>query len=148
MFYGEQRVDTRQFFFNVRQKLKSNAPLLPLESQIADVMQWHPEYDPVLDNIEANTNADFSIEQGQSNPFLHMGMHLALREQLATDRPTGLQALYKQYCELLNDPHEAEHQIIETLGEILWEAQRNGNAPDEQRYLQLIRERLPNKFNR
>lgn len=148
MFYGDQRDETRQFFFTVWQKMQSKSPLLPLEAQIADVMQWHPEYEPVFSNTEKNTDADFSIEQGQSNPFLHMGMHLALREQLGTDRPLGLRALHQEYCDNLGDAHEAEHQIIESLGEILWEAQRNGQAPDEQRYLQLVRERMPKKFAR
>ena len=146
MFYGDQRDETRQFFFTVWQKMHFKAPLLPLEAQIADVMQWHPEYEPIFANAKENADADFSIEKGQSNPFLHMGMHLALREQLSTDRPLGLRALHQVYCNNLGDAHEAEHQMIETLGEILWEAQRNGQAPDEQRYLNLIRERTPNKI--
>lgn len=145
MFYGDQRDETRQFFFTVWQKMQANSPLLPLEAQIADVMQWHPEYNAIFADADSNTDADFSIEKGQSNPFLHMGMHLALREQLSTDRPVGLRALHQTYCNNLGDAHEAEHRMIESLGEILWEAQRNGQAPNEQRYLNLISERIPNK---
>lgn len=147
MFYGDQRDETRQFFFTVWEKVQSNSPLLPLEAQIADVLLWHPEYTEIFSQ-EENKQTNFSIEEGKSNPFLHMGMHLALREQLSTNRPLGLQAIHQQYCEAIGDEHEAEHQMIETLGEILWQAQRNHQAPDEQRYLQLLKERLPNKFKR
>ncbi len=145
MFYGDQRDETRQFFFTVWEKMQIKAPLLPLEAQIASVLDWHPEYHGLLSK-DHNKEADFTIEQGQSNPFLHMGMHLALREQLGTNRPIGLQAIHQQYCATLGDEHDAEHQMIETLGEILWEAQRNNQAPNEQRYLQLLKDRLPNKF--
>ena len=148
MFYGDQRDETRQFFITVWDKMQANAPLIPLEAQIADVLQLHPEYDSLFSKGKDSLDTDFSIEKGQSNPFLHMGMHLALREQLSTNRPLGLQAIYETYCNNLGDKHTAEHQIIETLGEILWEAQRNGTAPNEQRYLQLLRERTPNQFKK
>ena len=143
MFYGDQRDETRQFFFTVWKKTKNASPLLPLEAQIADVMQLHPEYEDFFADPDKSVDADFSIEKGQSNPFLHLGMHLALREQLATDRPIGLRNIHKDYCAKTGDPHHAEHLMIETLGEILWNAQRQGIAPDEQRYLILLKERLP-----
>lgn len=143
MFYGDQRHDTRAFFFTVWQKMQNKAPLLPLESQIADVISLHPEYSEVVSDPQKNLEQDYSIEKGQSNPFLHMGMHLALREQLGTDRPVGIQKLYQAYCLKLGDEHGAEHHMLETLGEILWEAQRFGTAPNEQRYLQLLSERMP-----
>ncbi|NNC97788.1 MAG: DUF1841 family protein [Gammaproteobacteria bacterium] len=143
MFYGDQRDQTRQFFFAVWQKLQNNSPLLPLEAQIADVMHLHPEYNAFFADPDHNSDADFSVETGQSNPFLHMGMHLALREQLGTNRPAGIQDTFRAYCEYYEDAHVAEHNMIETLGEILWDAQRQGLAPDEQRYLSLLKQRLP-----
>jgi len=143
MFYGDQRQETRTFFFSVWQKMQTKAPLLPLEAQIADVINLHPEYADIVSDPEKNLDQDFSIEKGQSNPFLHMGMHLALREQLGTNRPLGIQALFQQYSVALADEHQAEHFMFETLGEILWEAQRSGTAPNEQRYLQLLKQRLP-----
>jgi len=143
MFYGDQRNDTRQFFFTVWQKLQDKAPLLPLESQIADVLTLHPEYTDIVSDPDKSIDADYSIEKGQSNPFLHMGMHLALHEQIGTNRPLGIQAVHQQYCTKLGDSHHAEHAMMETLGEILWEAQRSGTAPNEQRYLELLQQRLP-----
>ena len=143
MFYGDQRQDTRAYFFTVWLTMQQKAPLLPLEGQIADVISLHPEYAELVSDPEKNLDQDYSIEKGQSNPFLHMGMHLALREQLGTNRPLGIQELFRQYAEKLGDTHPAEHRMIETLGEILWEAQRMGTAPNEVRYLQLLQERLP-----
>lgn len=147
MFYGDQRDETRQFYFTVWEKMQSKAPLIPLEAQIASVLDWHPEYHSLFSKGD-NKDADYTIEQGQSNPFLHMGMHLALREQLSTNRPFGIQEIHQKYCDALGDSHSAEHLMIESLGEILWQAQRNHQAPDEQKYLQLLTERLPNSFKR
>ena len=144
MFYSEHRQDTRSFFFTVWQKMQNKTVLLPLEAQIAEVISLHPEYSDVVCDPQKNLEQDYSIEKGQSNPFLHMGMHLALREQLGTNRPVGIQNIYQRYCESIGDEHAAEHRMIETLGEILWEAQRSGMAPNELRYLELLNERIPN----
>jgi len=143
MFYGDQRQDTRAFFFTVWQKMQNKAPLLPMEGQIADVISLHPEYAEVVSDPQKNLEQDYSVEKGQSNPFLHMGMHLAVREQVGTNRPFGIQLMYQQYCNAFGDSHAAEHAMFETLGEILWEAQRAGTAPNELRYLELLNERLP-----
>jgi len=144
MFYGDQRNETRQFFFTVWKKVQTKQPLLPMETQIADVLNMHPEYAKVVSDPDKTIDADYSIEKGESNPFLHMGMHLALYEQIGTNRPAGIQEVYKQYCIRHGDSHPAEHAMMETLGEVLWEAQRFGKAPDEQHYLRLLKERLPN----
>jgi hypothetical protein len=87
------------------------------------------------DDIERN----YTPEQGQSNPFLHMGMHLAIREQAGTDRPPGIRAIHAALAQRLGDPHEAEHRMIECLGEALWNAQRAGTAPDEAAYVAALR---------
>jgi len=142
MFFGEQRQDTRSFFFAVWQKMANNTPLLPLEAQIADVIQIHPEYHSVISDPEKNLDQNYSIEKGQSNPFLHMGMHLAIREQVQTDRPSGIQSIFKMYVHQYQDEHVAEHHMFESLGEILWQAQQAGSAPNEQRYLELLKTRL------
>ncbi len=77
-------------------------------------------------------------QAGRENPFLHMGMHLAMREQLSTDRPAGFADLHRQLCEHFGDAHEAEHALLTPLAETLWEAQRAGRAPDDQDYLRKV----------
>ena len=81
---------------------------------------------------------DFLPELGESNPFMHMGMHIAIREQLTTDRPAGISTAYKKLLLRLQDIHEVEHQIMECLGRSLWESQQNNTAPDESQYLRCV----------
>lgn len=111
--------------------------MTPLEAQIADVIGDHPEYQAMMagDNIEE----EYSPGGGQANPFLHMGLHLAVREQVATDRPPGIASLFNTLLVRTGDAHEAEHQVLECLAETLWEAQRNQALPDEQAYLERLR---------
>lgn len=111
----------------------------PLEAQIADVIALHPEYHSQLEDRDAALARDYSPEGGQSNPFLHMGLHLAVRDQIATDRPTGIRAAFQNLARRHGDEHEAEHAMIECLAQALWEAQRAGRPPDEQAYLERIR---------
>lgn len=113
-------------------------PMEPLEDQIATVIEQHPEY---LPSVETNGEAiehEYRPEDGQSNPFLHMGMHLAVREQVATDRPAGIREIHRRLSIRLGDHHEAEHRMIECLGEALWSSQRSGLPPNEAAYLDAL----------
>ena len=97
----------------------------------------HPEYH---ETVETNDpDAEFLPEGGQSNPFLHMGLHLSIREQVATDRPGGIRAVFEQLASRLGDELEAEHRMMECLAEALWISQRDQIPPDEQAYLARLR---------
>ena len=122
----------RQFYSQAWAKAQQDQPLDALETQIAQVIKEHPEYHAWLS--EGYRDKDFSPEAGQTNPFLHMGLHLGLREQVATDRPAGIRALYQQLL-VHYAPHTLEHQMMECLAESLWQAQRNQQAPNEVAYL-------------
>ena len=111
----------------------------PLDSMIADVVAAHPEYHRSLESGDGGLDTDYPPENGQSNPFLHMGLHLAVREQVSTDRPPGIAAIFAALCKQSGDSHAAEHAILECLAESLWEAQRAAGPPDEQRYLARLR---------
>lgn len=110
----------------------------PLESLVAGIMEQHPEY---LDAVVAdNAGArEFRAENGENNPFLHMGMHITLAEQLSTDRPKGIRQLHRKITEQQGDAHLAEHQMMECLGLVLWEAQSQNRMPDEQAYLECLK---------
>lgn len=112
--------------------------LSPLEAQIAQVIEDHPEYQAALGD-EAR-EASFTPEAGKTNPFLHMGLHLAVRDQVATDRPPGISNIFQQLVEKYSKAHEAEHRILDCLAETLWEAQNRQGPPDEQKYLERLRE--------
>ncbi len=118
------------------QKSGNAEVLSPLEAQIAAVVREHPEYQPMLDQAALDT--DFQPEDGQTNPFLHMGLHLAIREQVATNRPAGITAIHQHLSQKTGDSHTAEHQMIDCLAESLWEAQSANQPPDEQKYLERL----------
>jgi len=138
-FHNQNRDELRTFYMEAWRKHRERVPMEPLEAQIADVIALHPEYHSVLENA-ATLNKDYTPESGQSNPFLHMGLHLAIREQVATDRPPGIKAAFEAAVNKFGSPHDAEHQMIECLAEALWDAQRSGRAPDEMAYLERVRQ--------
>ena len=138
MFYaGQSRTDLRRSYADAWRKQRQGAVLSPLEAPLAAVIDEHPEYHRWLES-EDGVAAEFTPEGGQSNPFLHLGMHLALRDQVTTDRPPGIRELHGRLAGRLG-AHEAEHRMMEALGAALWEAQRAGRAPDESSYLEHLR---------
>lgn len=138
-FHDQGRDALRRQYLEAWQKRREARPMEPLEHQLATVIEQHPEYHAFLETDAEATARDFTPEGGQSNPFLHMGLHLAIREQVATNRPAGIASVHAELCRRLGDPHEAEHRMIECLGEALWRSQRSGLAPDEAAYLEALR---------
>jgi hypothetical protein len=139
MYFQQDRNELRQTYFDVWRRRADKARLEPMELLILGVMEEHPEYHGFLDDPDASLDRDFSPEYGQSNPFLHMGMHIAIREQLTTDRPPGFAEAYAAVVRQCGDSHEAEHRILECLAETLWRAHRDGASPDELDYLDKVR---------
>ncbi|HVY79746.1 MAG TPA: DUF1841 family protein [Steroidobacteraceae bacterium] len=138
-FAGQSRDQMRRMYLDAWRKFSAKQPLEPLEAQLAAVIAEHPEYLDVIEAGDAAIAAEFTPERGRQNPFLHMGLHLAIREQVATDRPRGIADVHRALTARLGDAHSAEHTMLEVLAETLWEAQRSGRAPDEQAYLEKLR---------
>ncbi|MGB5250144.1 MAG: DUF1841 family protein [Gammaproteobacteria bacterium] len=139
MFFAEDRDALRRMYLQAWQRYRDGLPLEPLQAQIAEVVAQHPEYHPLLESGDQIVEQNWQPEQGVGNPFLHMGMHLAIREQLATDRPAGIVALHKALVARSGNAHDAEHRMAECLGEALWRSQRSGLPPDESAYLESLR---------
>jgi hypothetical protein len=137
-FDNQSRDQLRRVYVEAWRKHRTGMPLEPLEAQVADVIALHPEYHAALEREDAALARDYTPEGGQSNPFLHMGLHLAVRDQIATDRPAGLRRAFTSLAQRLGSEHEAEHRIIECLAQAMWEAQRAGRPPDEQAYLEAV----------
>jgi hypothetical protein len=137
MIFGQNRDELRQMYFDAWRKFTTGATMSPLEVQIAKVIDDHPEYQDLMTGEVAE--AAFTPEEGQTNPFLHMGLHLAIREQVATDRPPGIAAIFNALLVRHGDAHSAEHAAAECLAESLWEAQRANTMPDEGAYLERLR---------
>ena len=138
MLANERRDDLRRRYIEAWRRHRQGLPLEPLDAQIADVIALHPEYHAALDAPDALTR-DYSVEMGQINPFLHMGLHLGLREQLGTDRPAGLRQIHALLARRLGDAFDDEQRMGDVLAGTLWEAQRAGRAPDEAAYLEKLR---------
>lgn len=138
MIFGQDRNELRQMYAEAWQKHGDKLPLSPLEAQIADVVALHPEYHG--DVTGEDLNRDYTPDGGQTNPFLHMGLHLGIREQVTTNRPAGITVVHSTLAARLGDVHAAEHQMIECLAETLWEAQSGNQPPDEVKYLERLQQ--------
>jgi len=136
--FGTDRNQLRQMYKTAWEKFQQQQSLSPLEIQITEVIKEHPEYH----NFVLQFEQDFLPEMGQTNPFLHMGLHLGLREQLSTNRPVGINSIYQQLAKQKGSAHDAEHSMIECLAEAMWSAQTNNQAPDEATYLAALQQLL------
>ncbi len=140
MFTPSQH-DVRRFFCETYRKLRANEILTPIEAIARDWVALHPEYDEALSDVEQALAADYSIERGDSNPFLHLSMHLSIAEQVSIDQPPGVRAAFLTLARRLDSEHEAHHQIMECLGQMIWTSQRDGTPPDGVAYIECIRRR-------
>jgi hypothetical protein len=142
VFDSYTREQLRQTYAEAWRKHLAHAPLTPLEAMITDVIGAHPEYQAIVSDAEAAIAFETGCATGAENPFLHMGLHLAVREQLSIDRPPGVRELHGLLQTRYGGLHRAEHALMEALGEALWQAQRAGRPPDEEYYLALARRHL------
>lgn len=134
--FNPSREQVRQFFIDAWSRHKAGGVLTPLEMIAARIMEQHPEYHADLEDPQAEQR-DYGVEQGRTNPFLHMSMHLAIQEQVSIDHPPGIRAAHEKLVRARGQ-QDAEHIIMEALGQVIWEAQRLGAPPDNDKYLDLI----------
>ncbi len=135
MMFNQDRDGMRQMYVDVWQKYKNKQPLEPLEIQIIDVIQAHPEYHRLLDNAKQHLDADYDWHSGKTNPFLHMGLHLGLRDQISLDFPPGIADIYQQLLVRHQQQHDVEHLMMSVLAETIAEAQQQQTYLDELKYL-------------
>ena len=139
--FTPSRDEARHFLVDAWAKYRAGAPLSGLERKAAALIALHPEYHRVLEDPERHVAQDYGPEGGEVNPFLHLSLHLAVDEQIGIDQPPGLRAEYERLRAAHGDDHAALHDVLECLGETLWQAQRLGAAPDAQVYLDCLRKR-------
>lgn len=133
--------DVRRFFCGLWRKHREHLPLTPLETIALERVLAHPEYHPDLADEQAALAAEYTVEGGRANPFLHLSMHLAIAEQLSIDQPPGLRSAHTRLAQRLDSTHEADHQVMECLGETVWRAQRDKAPPDGLAYLECVERR-------
>lgn len=137
--FSDDRQQTRAVFFRAWQHHRQRLPLEGIEKIIVAVVLRHPEYHALLENPDRHADQDYLPETGQANPFLHLGLHVAIEEQLSVDRPPGVRDCYRALLEKLGDEHAAQHRMLDCLGETLWRADRDQTPPSEQDYLECLR---------
>jgi len=133
--FNPSRDEARRFLIGAWRKFRAEAPLSGLEALAAQLIALHPEYHPLLEASERSIDREWRPEDGDVNPFLHLSLHLAVAEQLAIDQPPGLRAQFERLRAARGDEHAALHAVLECLGEVVWNAQRNGTQPDAALYL-------------
>ena len=139
MFGGQDRGSTRDVFFRAWQAHRAGKPLEGIEKIIVQVVLQHPEYHALLDQPDAVRDRDYSAEPGHTNPFIHLGMHIAIEEQLSIDQPHGVRGCYQAILKRLANEHNAQHYMMECMNEMLWQANRQSAAFDVSMYLNCLR---------
>jgi hypothetical protein len=139
--FNPSREQVRRFFFDTWGKYRAATPLQGLETVALEVILLHPEYHAVLEAPERSADRDYTPEMGQSNPFLHMSLHLALEEQLSIDQPAGVRGAFDEVLRKSATRHDALHTALECLGEMVWKSQRDGAPADAQGYLECLKRR-------
>jgi hypothetical protein len=138
--FSPTREQVRSFFYDAWQKYRDKRPLAGLENVALDVMLLHPEYHVQLGD-RAQGDRDYTPEDGASNPFLHLSLHVAVEEQLSIDQPPGIRREFERLAARTGDRHEALHAVLDCLGETVWRAQREGGTPDAEAYLECVRKK-------
>jgi hypothetical protein len=139
--FAPTAADVRDFFVAARRKREEALPLTPLETIAADWIEAHPEYGADLADAETARAAVYSAESGRENPFLHLSMHLSITEQVSIDQPAGIRQAFELLARRRGSPHSAQHEVMECLGRMLWDAQRGGKPPDGEAYVDCVRRR-------
>lgn len=139
--FNPSRDEVREFFFDAWAKFKANKSLTDLEKLALGVIHLHPEYHAILDAPAQFKHQDYFPEFGETNPFLHMSMHLSILEQISINQPIGIAGIYGKLKIKHQNEHDALHDVLECLGEVIWQAQRNNTAIDSDYYLSLLQQK-------
>jgi hypothetical protein len=133
--------DVRRFFCAAYSRSLAGLPLDPMQALAARWVGEHPEYHADLADEAAALAAVYTVEEGRTNPFLHLSMHLTIEEQVAIDQPHGIRQAVELLAARRNSLHTAHHEVMECLGDMIWASQKNGQPPDGQAYLENVRRR-------
>jgi len=141
MFFNPSRDEARNFLFESWRKRKAGELLTPLEDLVAQLITKHPEYHAILESPERHQDQDYLPEQGAANPFLHLMMHLTIEEQISIDQPLGVRTHFTRLTQQFESEHDAQHHMMECLGEMIWQAQRHRTPPDAAIYLACLKKK-------
>jgi len=138
--FNPTREEVRRFFCDTWKKKTEGHILAPIETIAGDWMEQHPEYHSLLADPEGALAQDYTPERGETNPFLHLSMHLSISEQISIDQPPGIRQVADSLIKKLGTAHEAQHLMMECLGQVMWEAQREGAKLSPEKYLEALKQ--------
>ena len=139
--FTPSQADVRRFFCSVYAKAVANAPLEALETIASQWMAEHPEYHADFADVELALEKMYDVEGGKTNPFLHLSMHLSISEQCSIDQPRGIRQAVELLTARRDSLHAAHHEVMDCLGQMVWESQRSGVAPDGAVYIDCVQRR-------
>ena len=134
--FSSDRSAQRKFLARSWEKYKANQLLEPLELQLAKIIEKHPEYQEIINNLET----EYFPEQGKINPFLHINLHLSLQDQISLDQPKGIKEIYNSLVKKIKDTHRVEHIMMEQIAEMIFNSQKNNKPMDQEQYLMSLKE--------
>jgi len=137
--FNPTREEVRRFFCDTWKRKMENHILTPMETLASDWIVLHPEYHTLLSDPEGVISQDYTPERGETNPFLHLSMHLSISEQISIDQPPGIKAIAEKLTQKKGSEHEAQHAMMECLGQVMWGAQREGQALNPEKYLEALK---------
>ena len=134
--FSSDRSAQRKFLAKSWEKYKANRLLEPLELQLAKIIEKHPEYQEIINNLDT----EYFPEQGKINPFLHINLHLSLQDQIGLDQPKGIKEIYNSLVKKIKDTHRVEHIMMEQIAEMIFNSQKNNKPMDQEQYLRSLKE--------
>ncbi len=140
--FNPSRDQARDFLFEAWQKFNVHAPLTSLEKIAVDIIAKHPEYHALFARRDQFVDRDYAPEHGETNPFLHISMHIAIQEQIAIDQPRGIRDAHQKLTAKLDSALIAEHEIMDCLAEMIWQAQQTKSAPNASIYIKCVQAKL------
>ena len=132
------QADVRRFFCSVYAKTFAGQPLEAIETIASQWIAEHPEYHPDFADGAAALGKMYDVESGKTNPFLHLSMHLSISEQCSIDQPQGIRQAVELLTARRNSLHDAHHEAMDCLGQMVWESQRAGRPPDGAAYIDCV----------
>jgi len=139
--FEPSQADVRRFFCSVYAKWRDGLPMDALETLASQWVAEHPEYHADFSDVDAALERMYEVKDGKTNPFLHLSMHLSVSEQCSIDQPRGIRQAVELLTAKLDSLHDAHHQTMDALGQMIWESQRSGRPPDGQAYIDAVQRR-------
>ncbi len=136
--FSPSQADVRRFFCSVYAKTRAGTALEAIETIASQWMNEHPEYAQDFADVDAALASMGEVQEGRTNPFLHLSMHLSISEQCSIDQPRGIRQAVELLTHKRDSLHQAHHEAMDCLGKMLWESQQAGRPPEGDAYIACV----------